>query len=150
MSPRQAAWCWPLVLLLGCAPGRFELYDRLSDGDKELYDLSRQFMTDRQQERFLRCPDSDCRVRLIEALHIQDRLAKFPPYVREAILAQRVVPGMSTEALLLTWGRPGEIERRQIDGVEIECWYFKRGNRDGRVVQKKVFVMRGLVTEVAE
>ena len=142
-----------LLLLAGlaaaCGPNRFELYQRLPEADKELYDRSQQFMTERQQERFLHLPDSAARVRFVEQLHIADRLAEFPAFVQKAILAQRVVPGMSVRALLLSWGRPERIERRQWRQDEVECWFYQRGDSSGRVVEKRVFILRGVVTEVA-
>jgi len=149
MSVRQAACILFLVLFsAGCSVDRHALYQSLPEEDKELFARSRQFMTDRQQETFLLCPDSPCREELIEGLHIQDRLARFAPHVRDAIMAQRVVPGMNMEALLLSWGRPEEIIRRDVDGVPTACWYYRRGGEDGKIALQRVFVISGMVTEV--
>ncbi len=148
MNVRQATGLLMALFVLGCGVNRYELYRRLPERDKELFDRSKQFMTDRQQERFLLLKESEARAKLVEDLHIQDRLSKFPPYVQEAIMAGRVVPGMSVEALLLTWGRPGEIDRRDVDGVPAECWFYPRREQDGRSVEKKVYILRGQVTEV--
>jgi len=148
MNLRQAICLLAVVVVTGCSVNRYELYQRLPERDKELFDRSKQFMTDRQQERFLLLKDSPGRVRFVEELHIQDRLAKFPQYVQEAIMAGRIVPGMSVEAVLLSWGRPQEIDRRDIDGVPSECWFYSRREHDGRSVDKKVYILRGQVTEV--
>ena len=148
MKIRQAICLLSALVVLGCSVNRYELYQRLPEQDKELFDRSKQFMTDRQQERFLLLKESQARAKFIEDLHIQDRLSKFPPYVRDAIMAGRIVPGMSVEAVLLTWGRPYEIDRRDVDGVPAECWLFSRREQDGRAVDKKVYILRGQVTEV--
>ena len=148
MKIRQAICLLSALAVLGCGVNRYELYQRLPEQDKELFDRSKQFMTDRQQERFLLLKESDDRAKLVEELHIQDRLAKFPQYVQEAIMAGRIVPGMSLEAVLLSWGRPQEIDRRDVDGVPAECWFYSRREQDGRAVDKKVYILRGQVTEV--
>ncbi|RME26492.1 MAG: hypothetical protein D6806_06180 [Deltaproteobacteria bacterium] len=136
-----------LLLVQGCGPSIYELYQRLPEKDKELFDRSRQFMTERQQQRFLRLPDSESRVRFVEELHIADRLARFPPHIQEAILSQQVVPGMDIRALILSWGKPERIERGLGPDGERECWYFSRGVGDN-VVEKKVYILRGVVIEV--
>ena len=145
----------PAVLLFmvpglwaGCGPNRHELLLRLDDRDQELYARSQQFMTDNQKDTFLELPDAEARERFVEELHIAERLNKFEPHVREAIMAGRIVPGMTVEAVLLSWGRPLEIERRDVDGVPAERWAYQRGERDGRLVEKQVHFLRGLVTEV--
>lgn len=149
MPTRQAAvFVFLFLFPAGCSLDRHALYQELPEQDKELFARSRQFMTDRQQERFLLCPGSACRREFVESLHIQERLARFAPHVREAIMAQRVVPGMDLEALLLSWGRPEEIIRRKVDGVDTECWIYRRGTGQGKLVLQRVFVIRGLVTEV--
>ena len=148
MKMRQAICLLFALVVLGCGANRYELYQRLPEQDKELFDRSKQFMTDRQQEKFLLLKDSPGRARFVEDLHIQDRLAKFPQYVQEAIMAGRIVPGMSVEAVLLSWGRPSEIDRRDVDGVPSECWFYSRREQDGRPVDKKVYILRGQVTEV--
>ena len=148
MKTRQAICLLSALVMLGCGVNRYELYQRLPEQDKELFDRSKQFMTDRQQERFLLLKESEDRARFVEELHIQDRLSKFPVYIQEAIMAGRIVPGMSVEAVLLSWGRPQEIDRRDVDGVPAECWFYPRREQDGRPVGKKVYILRGQVTEV--
>ena len=105
-------------------------------------------MTDRQQERFLVLSDSDERARFVEDLHIPDRLAKFPVYIRDAILAQKIVPGMSKEAVLLSWGKPREIDRRDVDGIPSACWMYERVGPDRQLSERKVYFLNELVTEV--
>ena len=50
--------------------------------------------------------------------------------------------------MILSWGKPEEIDRRDVDGVPAECWFYSRAEGD-RVVTKKVYFLRGLVTEVS-
>jgi len=148
MKIRQAICLLSALVVLGCGVNRYELYLRLPEQDKELFDRSKQFLTDRQQQRFLLLKESPARAKFIEDLHIGERLNKFPPYIQDAIMAGRIVPGMSVEAVLLTWGRPHEIDRRDVDGVPSECWLFSRREQDGHAVDKKVYILRGQVTEV--
>ena len=146
---RQAAAVRVFSISFGCGPNRYELYQRLPEPDKELFARSKQFMTDRQQERFLVFKTSDERVRFVESLQIQDRLKKFPSHERDAILAGRVVPGMGAEAVLLSWGRPEEIDRRVEDGMPLECWLFERSGTDGRIRDYRVYFVKGIVSEVS-
>jgi hypothetical protein len=148
MGIRQAICLLSALAVLGCGVNRYELYQRLPENDKELFDRSKQFMTDNQQERFLLLKESQDRAEFIEGLHIQDRLSKFPPYVQEAIMAGRIVPWMSVESVLLTWGRPSEIDRRDVEGVPAQCWIYVRREQDGRSVDKKVYFLGGQVSEV--
>jgi len=136
------------ALAVCCSVNQAELYRNLPEKDKELYDRSMQFMTDNQQERYLLLHDSAARAEMIAELHIADRLAKFPGYVRDAIMAQRIFPGMGFESVILSWGKPEEIDRRDVDGVPTECWFYSRADGN-RIVTKKVFFLRGLVTEVS-
>jgi hypothetical protein len=148
MKIRKTICLLSALVVLSCGVNRYKLYQRLPEQDKELFDRSKQFMTDRQQERFLLLLKSEARAKFIEGLHIQDRLSKFPQYVQEAIMAGQIVPGMSVEAMLLSWGRPHEIDRRDVDGVPTECWFYSRREQDGRSVDKRVYILRGQVTEV--
>ena len=155
MLERQAA-TWVLAALLlgclaslaGCGPNRHELYLRLPDQDKDLYARSRRFMTERQQLRFLQAPTSAQRVALIESLKIHERLARFPAHQREAILAEELVPGMDTQAAMLSWGRPEAIERRAERGVRHQCWLYRRPDEHGNFKEHKVYFVNGLLTEV--
>ena len=146
---RQGTVLIALSMLLGCGPNRYELYQRLPEQDKELFARSKQFMTDRQQKRFLTSKTSDVRVRFVESLHIHDRLKKFPSHERDAIMAGQLVAGMGAEAVLLSWGRPMKIDRREEDGVPLECWLFERSDEDGKIRDYKVYFVKGIVSEVS-
>ncbi len=146
---RQAIAVLVFSISFGCGPNRYELYQRLPEPDKELFARSKQFMTDRQQERFLVFKTSDERVRFVESLQIGDRLKKFPQHERDAIMAGRVVPGMGAEAVLLSWGRPEKIDRRQVEGMPLECWLFTRSDEHGRIQDFKVYFVKGIVSEVS-
>lgn len=150
MRTRSIAGIAFFLCLSGCGPGHFEYYQRLSEADRDLFARTRQFMTARQEEQFLKAPDSPARLRLVEELHIAERLNKFPEYIRQAIFEQRVVPGMSPEALLLAWGRPLEIERRDADGLLLERWSYRRAQADGRILDWSVYFQAGLVTDVEQ
>jgi len=150
MKTIQAFLLLLVFCVMGCAANLHELYLRLPEKDKELYDRSKQFMTERQQEKYLYLDNSDRRAKMIEDLHILDRLLKFPAHVRDAIMAQRVIPGMDKQAVLLSWGKPREIDRRQIDNLPTECWFFKRDDGRGSIIEKKVFFLQGVVTEVVD
>jgi len=120
-------------LLVGCAssPSRLDRYQALSPTCKEAYDKYHQFMTENQQERYLLATSEDERARMIADLHVEERLAKYPQYIQDAIWSQEIVPGMNKEAVLLSWGRPDESERLAADaaegGVSQEHWYYRRG-----------------------
>ncbi len=137
-----------LAVFSGCGPSLSERFARMPDADQELYARSKQFMTDRQQEAFLNLPDGETRAGFVKDLKIPERLSKFPPHEQEAILGGRVVPGMGSEAVLLSWGRPERIERKSKDGVELACWIFQRPGPDHRVVTTRVHFMEGRVDDV--
>ena len=137
-----------LAVSIGCGPSLAERFVRLPDADQELYARSKQFMTDRQQEAFLNLPNGEARAGFVKDLKIPERLSKFPPHEQEAILGGRVVPGMGSEAVLLSWGRPERIERRGKDGMELACWIFQRPGPDHRVVTTRVHFLEGRVEDV--
>ncbi|MCI0572481.1 MAG: hypothetical protein L0Y66_17130 [Myxococcaceae bacterium] len=65
-------------------------------------------------------------------------LTAFSAPVREAVLAKRAVPGMSEQALTMSWGPPARVQRAFQGGVRVETWEFPGGRRkaklqDGRV-----------------
>ena len=66
MKIRQAICLLSALVVLGCGVNRYELYLRLPEQDKELFDRSKQFMTDRQQEKFLLIKDSPKRAKFVE------------------------------------------------------------------------------------
>ena len=144
---------WGIFLvawLAACGHNRHVLYQHMPEADKELFDRTRRFMTDRQEEKFLLKKDSQSRRDMVRDMHIHDRLKKFPPHELDAIMAGRLVPGMGSEAVFLSWGRPKEIERRTVDGVPTERWRFVRGDKDGKVRDKYVYFLKGLVTEIGD
>lgn len=138
-----------LVALAGCkhAPAKVELYQALSAPAKAEYDKYRQFLTEGQQDRYLALPDDAQRAQLIADLHIEERLAKYPPYVQKAIWDRDVVPGMDKEAVLLSWGRPDSVERLSADdskGVDQESWSYRHGKK----ADDKVTIVQNVVTVV--
>ncbi|MBN2494046.1 MAG: hypothetical protein JXR96_05610 [Deltaproteobacteria bacterium] len=152
MSTRQAIWG---LLIASCAlwasscgPGLHELYTRLPEQDKELFDRNRQFMTERQRSQFLELGQSADRVDFVESLRIQERLARFPAHIREAILAQRAIAGMDAEALLLAWGPPDRILRLKRSGIEEQHWLYRRPAADGPIRDQRVVFVAGVVTEI--
>ncbi|MFZ5472002.1 MAG: hypothetical protein ACOZIN_21445 [Myxococcota bacterium] len=141
-------WCFAAVgLLLACvAHRRLEQVQALSDEGKELYSKYRQFMTEGQQDQFLDLPSDEERGQFIAALKIEERLARYPRYIQEAIWSQEVVPGMDREAVLLTWSTPmlREWDEQELaKGNEVERWSYRRFDQ---LVQ--VILTNGVVTSV--
>ncbi len=140
-----------LCLLAACAhlPDQLERYRALSQPSKDLYDRYHQFLTTGQQERFLTAESDEVRQRFIADLHIEERLARYPKYVQDAIWSREVVPGMDKAAVLLAWGRPDQADREDTDhsrGVQQEVWTYVRGPQlkdDYRVT-----IVEGVVTTV--
>ncbi len=135
------------ILCASCSADRAALYRSLPASDQELFDRSRQFMTERQQQAFLELPDSDARARFVEELRIPERLARFSTAFQEAILGARVIPGMTAEAVLLAWGRPEAIVRPAPEEVA-ERWFYRRGDEDGQVREVVLVFIAGQVSEV--
>jgi len=140
-----------LLALAACAhlSDPLERYRALSQPSKDLYDRYHQFLTQGQQERFFLAATDDERQRLIADLHIEERLARYPKYVQDAVWSREVVPGMDKAAVLLTWGRPDQADREDSDhnkGVQTEVWTYTRGPqlRD----DYRVTIVEGVVTAV--
>ncbi len=138
-----------LATLAACthAPDKADLYKALSEPAKADYDKYRQFLTESQQDRYLSLPDDQARARMLADLHIEERLARFPPYVQTAIWDRDVVPGMDKEAVLLSWGRPDEVERPSADeskGVDHQVWLYGHG----KPKEDRVTIIQGVVTVV--
>ncbi len=150
MNTRQSIFVLVLFLLLapGCGPNFHDMYLRMPEQDKDLYANSRQFLTETQREKFLQLETSEERTAFVEKLKVGERLDRFPPHVRSAIQAARVVPGMTTEAVLLSWGKPAEIDRRDVDDVPAECWIYTRSGESGLLTTHKIYFLRQIVTEV--
>ncbi len=141
-----------VLLGAGCATAgfnRLERYHALSEKSREAFDKYHQFMTEGQQERFLDGPDDEARQRLLVDLHVEERLARYPKYVQDAIWSQDVVPGMDTAAVLLSWGKPDEVERpfhEDNRGVDQQLWIYRRGPTGKE--DRRVTVVQGVVTAV--
>ncbi len=135
-----------LLLSVACAGHhRLEAVQRLSDDEKALLGKYKQFMTEGQQDTFLALPSATERQAFVSNLKVEERLARYPAYVREAIWAQEVVPGMDREAVLLTWSTPmlrewdeGELAR----GNDVERWSYRRSDRFVQVVIANGVVMQ--------
>ncbi len=153
MEIRRPAWALLALMLTasacagatGCASVRTAGFERLPEAEKARFARYRQFMTARQQERFLLLETQDARDAAIEAMHVEERLAEFPAHVQEAIWNQQVVPGMSPRAVILSWGSPERIDRRE-DPLKKglpkrETWRY--GGDKGEVI-----FLEGLVQEV--
>lgn len=142
-----------LILLLvvvgcvGCVGGkRLDAMQALSDESRALYAKYRQFMTEGQQDAFLAQPDDEARAAYVKSLRIEERLAKYPAYVQEAIWAQEVVPGMDNEAVLLSWGLPERRdwdEQERVKGNDVQRWQYTRYSKLTQVV-----IANGVVTQV--
>jgi len=139
----------PLGLLLvllsmasACASVRSEGFARLPEAEKARFARYQQFMTERQQERFLLLQTQPERDAFIEAMKVEERLARFAPHVREAIWAGEVVPGMDADAVMLAWGPPERIERvrdpLQKGLPKRETWLYRGGKREAVFVEGQV------------
>ncbi|MFL5318589.1 MAG: hypothetical protein ACJ790_02965 [Myxococcaceae bacterium] len=135
------------IALSGCLGNkRLDSVNALSDESKELFAKYRQFMTEQQQEDFLQLGTDDERHAYVSALHVEDRLAKYPTYIQDAIWAQEIVPGMDAAAVLLTWSVP---ESREFDeqergkGNDVQRWNYERLQQ-----QWQIIFTNGVVTQV--
>lgn len=118
----------------------------LSEEGRELFARYRQFMTEGQQDQFLALPGDEERKAFVEALHVEERLSRYPEHVRTAIWNQEVVPGMDRAAVLLSWGTPQQREWDDAEsarGNEVERWNYRR---EANWVQ--VLIANGVVTAV--
>jgi hypothetical protein len=105
-------------------------------------------MTEGQQDQFLSLPTDDERQRFVKDLKVEERLEHYPPYIREAIWARDVVPGMDAAAILLSWGTPDlrEFDEQELaKGNQVERWNYHRGD-----AWVQVLVKNGVVTNVGK
>jgi len=134
-----------LSMAMACASVRSAGFERLPEAEKARFARYQQFMTSRQQERFLLLETQEARDAAIEAMHVEERLAKYPAHQQEAIWSQEVVPGMHPDAVMLSWGPPEKIERREDPlnkGLPArETWRYRGGARE-------VVFVEGVVIEV--
>ena len=127
---------WLAALLLsaaGCvtAPLTQERYQALSPESKALFDKYHQFMTDEREEAFLGAPNDAERKRVVDEMHVEERLAEFPKFVQEAIWSRSPVVGMDKNALFLAVGKPDAVDRQNVDpdthDLPKEVWRYRRG-----------------------
>jgi hypothetical protein len=128
-----------------CVSQRAEREALLSAEGTQLLAKFRQFMTQRQVDEFLACPDDSGRSQYVEGLRINERLAGYSKPIQDAIWAQDVISGMDKPAVLLTWGTPREREFSGAGGNEIETWIYRRDQHQWAVV-----VTNGYVTDVMD
>jgi hypothetical protein len=113
------------LLISGCvtSPLTSERYRALTPSSKALFDKYHQFMTDNQAEAFLRAPDDDGRKAVVDGLHIEERLAKYPSFIQDAVKAM----------LFLAMGLPDSVDRDNFDPdsreIPRERWHYRRGPR---------------------
>lgn len=148
--PSLAAWSLSALLLIavpGCIGNkRLDSVNKLSDEGKELFAKYRQFMTEQQQEDFLDLATEDERKTYVIALKVEERLAKYPQFIQDAVWAQEVVPGMDAAAVLLTWSVPAQREwdeQERGKGNDVQRWYYERLNQRWQVI-----LTNGVVTQV--
>lgn len=134
-------------LAAGCASTqRRDQIQALSSESRELFAKYRQFMTEGQQDQFLALASQQEQQAFVESLKVEERLARYPPEIQEAIWRQDVIPGMDNAAVLLTWGSPSH---RAFDDVEhskgndVQRWQYQRG-AGGELVN--VVITNGVVT----
>lgn len=138
----------------GCAtsPLTSEKYRALSPESRALFDKYRQFMTEGQEQQFLEARDDEGRKEVIDGLHIENRLARYPQFIRDAVWSRRAVPGMDKPAVFLALGMPDSVDRDNFDPdskeLPKERWHYRRGpNRDQDLV---VVLLNEQVIEVTE
>lgn len=102
-----------LLSVGGCVSVRTRGFERLPEAEKARFARYRQFMTNRQQQRFLTLSTQEERDAFVGSMRVEERLSLFPPHVQAAIWAREVAPGMTKEAVMLSWGPPERVSRRE-------------------------------------
>ncbi len=147
VRPLAVLVCAAACLAAGCVGHeRLTRVQRLSDDEKALFSKYKQFMTEGQQDEFLAQTTPTAREDYVRGLHVEERLERYPKYVRDSIWQQEVVAGMDAQAVLLTWGLPTLREwddAQRAKGNDVERWSYRR---DDRFVQ--VVMSNGVVTQV--
>ncbi|MFQ5898682.1 MAG: hypothetical protein ACE5JN_10625 [Candidatus Methylomirabilia bacterium] len=114
-----------VVTASGC--GSALSYLRLPHDEQRLFEIYSGFMTSSQQAEYLRLTTPTDRAAYAESLGVRRRFLALPEGERETVLAQRLVRGMSAEALVMSWGYPWHRFRLGEDDEEWEYWpYFAR------------------------
>ncbi len=102
-------------------------YLRLPQDERRLFEIYSVFMTPAQQAEYLNRASPADRAAYAESLGLRQRFSALPEGEREAVLSQRLMAGMSAEALLMMWGYPWYRFRL---GEDVEEWvyhpYFSR------------------------
>lgn len=155
MHARSSTWSslaclCSIWLMVACAtgPSRLERYTALSEPARADFDKYRQFMTDRQQERYLSAPDDEVRRRMIADMRVEERLASHPEPIQRAIWSREVLVGMDKTAVFLSWGRPQAVDRLEPTDASRsgeEIWYYRRGMDGG---EWRLRLVDGVVTQV--
>lgn len=126
------------AVLFGCiGHHRLERVQALTPEGKALFSKYRQFMTEVQIDRFLALQEDEEREAFVSELKVEERLARYPQYIQDAIWAREVVPGMDHEAVLLSWGLPElrEIDEKELEkGNNLERWNYQREGRFAQVI----------------
>src|SRR5687768_8430246 len=124
----------------GCTGAkRLDAVSALSDDSKALYAKYRQFLTENQQDHFLSLPSDEARREFIQGLKIEERVARYPPPIQDAIWAREVIPGMNAEAVLLSWGVP---ELRDFgEREDLQRWRYTRFDKATQVLFEQGLVI---------
>ena len=142
------------LLVFGCAtaPLTSERYKSLTPSSKAIFDKYHQFMTDNQVEAFLHAPDDDGRKAVVDGLHIEERLARYPRFIQDAVWSRQAVPGMDKPTLFLAMGLPDSVDRDNFDPdsreIPRERWHYRRGPKQDQDLV--VVLVNDQVIEVTE
>jgi len=96
-------------------------YLRLPPDERRLFEIYGVFMTSTQQAEYLGQTSPADRAAYAESLGLRQRFSALPEGEREAVLSQRLMAGMSAEALLMSWGYPWYRFRL---GHNVEEWVY--------------------------
>src|SRR4051812_39061565 len=110
-------WTCLALLLAGCATVNEDQlrYKALSAECRDEFDKYRQFMTEESQGRYLGLTDDAARHQMVSELHVEERLTRYPEYIRTAIWSRQPVVGMDKPALFMCLGRPDDVDRLDFD-----------------------------------
>lgn len=111
--------------VLGCAT--VFSYLSLSQDERRLFEIYSVFMTTAQQAEYLSRTTPADRAAYAKSLGLHQRFLALSEGERDAVLSQRLMGGMSADALLMSWGQPWYRFRL---GEDDEKWmyfpYFSR------------------------
>jgi len=135
MGLARWGWCADEKIAVVNATRVFKEFKKTKDADVKMKEQADEFDAEREK--------------MLADLHIEERLARYPQYVQDAIWAREVVPGMDTAAVLLSWGRPDAVDRLNADqskGVDQQVWQYRRGPQGKD--DYRVLMVQGVVTSV--